>query len=372
MAPKNKMLMVGQIPPPFLGQAIMTKMLLDTLEGEKIPHKFINQTLSRETSSFHKVNGRKVIVVLQTIIKIYYYRIFAGYNILYYNPSGHRKIAILRDIVILTCTRWLFKKTVFHFHAYGLNIVRNKLNLIFKFLFRISFHKPDLMIKLTMDQNLDEVIIEPRRIEILPNACFKPSIEMSHNKRIGKKVKMVYVGAIYEERGIDDIIDLVSYSKKQNSLEIEINFIGEFMNHEYQKSIMNSIINLGLKNNIHFSGTKIGKIKSELIEQSHFLIFPSRVPSETFGLVLIEAMALKTPPISTNLNGPKYVIKDGKNGIKYMPREIKKLYDKILWFSNNSEEYENLRESCAESYETNYTEEIYKKNVSKIFQNLVS
>jgi glycosyltransferase involved in cell wall biosynthesis len=372
MAPKNKMLMVGQIPPPFLGQAIMTKMLLDTLEGEKIPHKFINQTLSRETSSFHKVNGRKVILVLQTIIKIYYYRIFQGYNILYYNPSGHRKIAILRDIVILSTTRWLFKKTVFHFHAYGLNIVRKKFNLIFKLLFRISFHKPDLMIKLTIDQNLDELILEPKKIEILPNACYKPLIEIRKNKRIEKKVKIVYVGAIYEERGIDDIIDLVSYSQKQDSLEIEVNFIGEFMNHEYEKTVINSIINQGVNKHIHFSGTKIGKVKSELIEQSHFLIFPSRVPSETFGLVLIEAMALKTPPISTNLNGPKYVIQEGKNGIKYMPRDIKKLYEKILWFSRNSKEYENLRESCAESYKTNYTEEIYKKNVSKIFRNLVS
>lgn len=372
MERKNKILIIGQTPPPFLGQAIMTKMLLDTLENLKISHKFINQTLSKKTSSFHKVNMRKLIVILQTIIKIYYYRIFKGCNILYYNPSGHRKIAIWRDIVILACTRWLFKKTVFHFHAYGLNIVKEKLNSLLRLLFRISFYKPDLMIKLTIDQNLDEVILEPKRVEILPNACYKPCIEISKSKRIGEKVKIVYVGAIYEERGIDDIIDLVSYSQKHESFDIEVNLIGEFMSREYEKYVINYIEKQGLNKSIYFSGIKIGKIKSELIEQSHFLIFPSRVPSETFGLVLIEAMALQTPPISTNLNGPKYVINDGINGIKYMPRETKKLYERILWYSKNNLEYENLRKSSAESYETNYTEEIYKKNVSKIFRNLVS
>ena len=55
------------------------------------------------------------------------------------------------------------------------------------------------MVKLTEDVNPDELLIEPRKISILPNAIpipeFKPRV-----KNINNNIKLVYVGALYEER----------------------------------------------------------------------------------------------------------------------------------------------------------------------------
>lgn len=370
MQKKDKILIIGQIPPPYLGQAIMTKYLLESLQESKINFCFINQTSSVKTSSFSKFSFMKLLIVIRTSFQILYYRVFKNCNIIYYNPSGHRKIAILRDISVLWWSRQLFDKTIFHFHAYGIHLVYEQLSNLGKFFFRLAFKSPYLMVKLTQDINPDELLIEPRKISILPNAIPIPEFKPRVKKNINNNIKLVYVGAIYEERGIFDIIDLLDYSAKKNRLTITIDFVGDFMSLRFKKSVLYTIKERELEQFVNFHGVKIDNDKYRIIESANFLIFPSRVPSETFGLVLIEAMSQKTPPIVTNLNGPKFVIKNNINGIKYNPGDIEGLYSLIYNLYKKPSLYQELRNNSYKYFMNNYNIKIFKKNISYIFNNM--
>ena len=75
---------------------------------------------SRGMKDMGKLQVYKVMHLLNIVIKIYYYRICRQVDILYYPPSGPNS-AVYRDMMILFPTRWMFRKTIFHFHASGLS-----------------------------------------------------------------------------------------------------------------------------------------------------------------------------------------------------------------------------------------------------------
>ena len=81
-------------------------------------------------------------------------------------------------------------------------------------------------------------------------------------------------------------------------------------------------------------------------------------------------MSQKTPPIVTNLNGPKFVIKNNINGIKYNPGDIEGLYSLIYNLYKKPSLYQELRNNSYKYFMNNYNIKIFKKNISYIFNNM--
>jgi len=367
----NKILVIGSTPPPHLGQAIMTKYLID-IESNHFKFYYINLSFSKNSTQFGKINFFKILSLVKVFVLIIYFRIFHKCKILYYNPSGHRYFPIIRDILILWWSRKLFNKTIFHFHAYGINIVYKKMNKILKFFFRLSFFKPDLMIKLTQDLNDDELLIKPLKTEIIANGIEDNFTKygFSRNTRRSKKFKLLYVGAIYEERGILDLINLIIKLKKKGINDLELIFVGDFVDISFKNLVYSTINKFKIRDKIIFKGELIGKIKFREFNLCDILVFPSRVPSETFGLVIVEAMQFYKPSIVTNLNGPKYVIENQIDAVLYESQNIDDLEEKLLSIKNNKHYQYKLGLNARANYEKKYSLEIFQRKISKVFMSL--
>jgi glycosyltransferase involved in cell wall biosynthesis len=65
--------------------------------------------------------------------------------------------------------------------------------------------------------------------------------------------------------------------------------------------------------NVHFVGAKLGAELAHYYQNADCFVFPSRW--DTFGLVMIEAMACGTPVAAYPVQGPTDVIDQGKTGI---------------------------------------------------------
>lgn len=77
-----------------------------------------------------------------------------------------------------------------------------------------------------------------------------------------------------------------------------------------------------------FTGKKVGTDLSRIYASSDLFFFPSE--SETFGNVVIEAMASGLPVIAADAGGPSELIKNNKNGFLVKPRKAKKFSAKII------------------------------------------
>ncbi len=116
----KKILVVGITPPPYGGQAMMTKRLINAkLTGLKLYH--VRMAFSQSMSSVGNFEFKKVFHMVNVVARATYFRFRYNIPTLYYMPGGSNFTPVARDIIILFFLRLLFTKTIFHFRAAGVS-----------------------------------------------------------------------------------------------------------------------------------------------------------------------------------------------------------------------------------------------------------
>ena len=110
--------------------------------------------------------------------------------------------------------------------------------------------------------------------------------------------------------------------------------------YEYLKNLIEE---LGMQKDVRFLGNRDDVPK--LFSQSDIFVLSSR--EEGFGLTIIEAMSAKIPVISSDVFGPKEIIKDG-TGLFFESENFKDLANKIIQLYENKNLRENLVEKAYE------------------------
>ncbi len=87
--------------------------------------------------------------------------------------------------------------------------------------------------------------------------------------------------------------------------------------------------------NMTFTGYLDGQDLARVYAASDLFIFPS--VTETFGNVVLEALASGTPVIAAKAGGVQNIIQDGKTGILCEPRQISRFVEAIQSLLNNEE-----------------------------------
>lgn len=113
------------------------------------------------------------------------------------------------------------------------------------------------------------------------------------NNNFAKQI--LYVGRVSKEKGLDDLCKL------QDKYNITI--VGDG---PYLKKLKTKY------NNVTFTGYKFGKELAKYYASADVFCFPSK--TDTFGIVVIEALCNGTPVAGYNVTGPKDIIEQGVTG----------------------------------------------------------
>lgn len=111
-------------------------------------------------------------------------------------------------------------------------------------------------------------------------------------------------------------------------------------------------------------GAKYDKEKIREFIHSDALVFPSH--SETFGLVLLEAMEYEMPCISTCVGGIPSVVNDGDTGFLVQAKDTKALADKMLWLIEHQEEGLLMGKKGRKRFLENFTLDIFEHRMVDI------
>jgi glycosyltransferase involved in cell wall biosynthesis len=85
--------------------------------------------------------------------------------------------------------------------------------------------------------------------------------------------------------------------------------------------------------NMKFTGYLTGSDLAEAYSVSDLFVFPS--PTETFGMVVLEALASGTPAVAANSGGVKNIIKTGKTGFTCEPGNVAAFTEAIVHLLKN-------------------------------------
>lgn len=198
-----------------------------------------------------------------------------------------------------------------------------------------SFWTKEWLFKIFGDEFRSQVRVIPGGVDIQK---FNPDlnttdIDKKYNLK-GKKI-VLFAGKLTQYKGVRYLI------KAARKIPAEIVILGEGPERE---SLEKRVKDYGLTN-VHFIG-HLGTSNelNKFYKRAAVFVAPS-VWDEPLGLVILEAMACRTPVVVTRKGGIPLAVKDGVNGYFVRPRNASEIAEKANMLLNNDE----LRMKMAEN-----------------------
>ncbi|MEH7331642.1 glycosyltransferase family 1 protein [Neobacillus drentensis] len=174
------------------------------------------------------------------------------------------------------------------------------------------FHKPFKKLFVPSNETLTQLKRHGfTKLEIWPGGVdcqlFHPYYEKQTIREewgITKKYLLTYVGRIAPEKDVKTLLAVAKALPTEMHEQLQWYVVGDGpLREELQKDA---------PSNMTFTGFLTGERLAEIYSASDLFVFPS--PTETFGNVVIEALASGTPVITANSGGVKNIIKSGVTG----------------------------------------------------------
>lgn len=294
-----------------------------------------------------KRNRHSLYGTVRILLHLLSYCYHNNINILH---SHHRYF----DTIIWILRKLLKVKTIMSVHnnVFGRKYLSYKSDILLACSYSVKNH---LVENFSIDEN--KIYIIPNFIDTEDIKITLSSDELKNSLGITQKIIIGFVGRLnYSKKGIDILLEAFESLKKLNK-KLFLIIIGSGKDErEIRKHILNN------KNSVALISSKIDIYNYYNIID--IIVLPSR--EEAFGIVQLEAGAMKKPVISTSVGGIVEVIDDGKDGLLISPGNVNELVKALLKIISNPNYANLLGMNLYNKVLTNYT----AKQIIPIYQNL--
>lgn len=378
-----KLLVFAHKPPPHHGQSYMAELVLSSLGGD-VRGKTGNQRpeTSNSVIACYHVNARystsipdvgrvrcgKVWLAFKYSLEAIWCRFRWGVTSLYYIPAFPGRIPVYRDWIVLSLCRPLFKRIIYHWQAAGLGEwLASGAKPWERWLTRALMGKPDLSIVLSEYCRGDALALDSRRTEVIPNGIPDPCPDFDKEVlpfRIARRTaraalvagaaapvqatrwfKVLFLSLCTREKGLFDTLEAVAVvnlrlARDLSPLRVHLSVAGEFWREpekiEFEQRIARPDLNGGAADSpdtvVRYCGFVAGEEKRRLFRESDCFCFPSYYQAESFGIVLVEAMAHGLPIIAGRWRSIPELLPPGYGGLvePRSPEQIAAALEELL------------------------------------------
>lgn len=359
---KKTVVVLGQTPPPYNGQAKMIQLMIEGLCSD-LDLIHVRMAYSDSVVSAGKFQFGKILHLIHLVRQTR--RILKEHKnaSLYYPPASPNAIPVVRDIIFLLAIRPFAVKTIFHFHSGGVSrFVEEKWWL--RRIAKKAYGNADLAIELGESCPRDGSYFRARRIVLVPNGTNPPeSMDVGQDELESEGsgddcLRVLYVGIHTAEKGLFDLLDVAKVLKGRG-VQFEIQTAGLWYTQSEQERFNQLRVRYGLEQQVRTLGQKTGADLSLLYRQADVFFFPTTYPWETFGMVQIEAMACGIPVVASDWQGPRDIVIDGKTGFLCPARKIESYADALQRLAEDSPLRMKLGAAARKRYEKMYTAEAF-------------
>ncbi len=323
----------------------------------------VRLTYSEDMDSVGKFALRKVFVLFSTIMEVWWARIRHRTAVLYYPPSGPNKVPVLRDIVFLCATRWMFRHTVFHYHAGGVSGYADELPAFLRPFFRLAYRNADLAIR-TAPQNPEDGRLLGARVDVVV-ANGIPDMRGTVKESVadkGKTLTILFTGVLIPSKGVYILLEAFR-ALVHRGADVRLELMGRWGDVKFQEDCAAYIERHNLMDRYEYLGVKRDEEKLVHFAQCDIFCFPSYFEAESFGLVLLEAMQFAKPVVSTWWRGIPSVVQDGVNGYLAPVQDPDALADRIMDLIQDTELRRRMGDEGRRIFAARFTLERFRQNM---------
>jgi glycosyltransferase involved in cell wall biosynthesis len=253
----------------------------------------------------------------------------------------------------------LKKKVILHIHPAYFLVFLNSFRRVKKSFFFSLLNKIDTFIVLTDGMKRDLQVNFPRQsIHVLSNPVH---LERMANKYgiVRSKNRLLYLGWYNRMKGVYDLVDAAGMLVEQG-YNFQLDFYGTKETSELREYVKSK----RLAQVISVNGWADDEETLKALYGSALLILPSY--TEGIPNVILEAMATRTPIVSTHVGGLKEILTDGQNAVIAAPGNPADLSRKIAYLLDHEESRTILAECAYREIKMKYNLPVIKEQFEQI------
>lgn len=406
-----KLLVFAHTPPPHHGQSYMVKLMLDGFGGDRRKRQTANGATTPELAPYdpplrtfegvecYHVNTRfsenigdmgavsftKLLLVFRYCLEAIWCRFRYGVRTFYFAPTPPRRPPLCRDWLVMIICKPFFRHFVHHWHAAGLaHWLQEDKSWLRRQITHFLLGRPSLAMPLAIANMPDPLWLKSRHVEVVPNGIPDPfpnyrqelaprrearldarrrlvnayALDESVRSAGGNDVsifRILYLANCFREKGIFETLEGVALAqtqltKQSHPLRLHLTVAGEFASPEDRMQFNERVRQPDLAQLVNYAGFTQGAEKRRLLAESDCLCFPTYYPLESFGLVVLEAMAAGLNVIATRWRALPEILPASYDGFVSArdPRAIAEVIPRLF-----TEDASDLRARFLERFSAN-------------------
>jgi glycosyltransferase involved in cell wall biosynthesis len=331
-----KIIFVGNYPPPFSGQSIAFKTLVDGY-SEKFEDYFVINTIEKlgKRDTFSRTLDYVVV-----IFKLLFLLIFKDTETIYHIISSHKK-GFIRDYIVINLSYIFGKRIILHSHNGNYNQFFDFSSKRMQRSIYDTISKASTIILLsTKLRNTFYFIKEDNKFVFVNNGLpLERPLNIKKNKE--NNFSVLFLSNLIESKGYLDILETIILLKKMNLIsKFHFHFAGDFMLNSSQDISYNSIQGAKdlffqlirdnqISDYVSYHGIVQGEKKNTLLKKADIFLLPTYYNVEAQPLTIIEAIAFGCAIFSTNYRGISEMLIDNYNGKFIEPKNPLDIANKL-------------------------------------------
>lgn len=318
-SPRQRVVVVGPVPPPMHGVAVATRSLLDSRTlSEEFELIHLDTSDRRSLNNLGRVDLTNVLLALTSCIRLASICVRRRPALIYYTLSQNAP-ALLRDVCLASIGQALGAGSVVQL-AGARYVDTAKSGSFAGYLTRLALRRAARVLVLGESQAAGVVeVCGHNRVSVVPNGIAESDgIGSFIERQQGRRLNALFLGALSESKGIGDLIVALALVRSAGC-DVTVTFGGEWSGADVARRVALLIAEHGLNGAVHFPGVLRGAAKQDALEEADVYVLPSLAEGQPISI--LEAMSVGLPVISTCVGAVPDTVEDGVTGILVAPGE---------------------------------------------------
>jgi glycosyltransferase involved in cell wall biosynthesis len=284
----NKAFVVGPLPPPTHGCAVITRLMADRLKATADVRVIaISPDSLEKTWRYHVQRLWRVSKGLSALI----WRRHGDDDCLYLAAAGGA--GVFYDIAFATVARLFHYRLFVHHHVFSyINRSRSLTAVFFHLAGPDAVH---ICLCDCMGSQLKQRYAGIQHVKVVSNAAFMEPPDTNRSERTGA-FRIGFLSNLIPDKGVDTVFELFRRLRRENR-SIELIVGGPIVGASVQLLIDSAIREFGSA--FDYRGRVLGPDKARFFDDINVFVFPTRYANEAQPLVVLEALRAGKPVIAT-------------------------------------------------------------------------
>lgn len=366
MKEKQKILLLGKLPPPYMGPAIATKILLDSGLKEYFTLLHLDTRTYDSLNELGKWKWKKLFrnfSLYRKFLKICR-REQPGLVLV---PISQATPGFLKDSVFILLGILRGRKVLLQLRGSDFENWILKSSALTRWYVKYVLKKAKGIIVLGETlRKLFQDYFMPDQIFVVPNGADLP---LSFRVKDHAPIKILYLGNLQESKGIEDVLEAIALLQDRSLPAFGLDVVGTWRSESMRIRCEKKTAGGNLPVTVHPAAG--GEVKFAYYRDADIFVFTPRAP-EGHPWVMVESMAAGLPVISTDQGAIAECIIDGRNGYivpSHSPRDIADRLHKLI---ADPALREKMGRESRKLYEEKFTEQQMVNRMKHAFDSVLA